>query len=45
MFMKTNDHMTVCPTQETTFCPIARHFTHKHTYFAETNGSFLTIEH
>jgi hypothetical protein len=44
MCMKTNDYMTICPTQKTTFLPVARHFTRNHTYFAETVGSFVIFE-
>jgi len=36
MCMKTKERMTICPTEHTTFVPVARYFTQKCTYFAET---------
>ena len=43
MWMKTNDHRTICPTQNRHFNTTVGDFTRKHTYFAETIGPFVAI--
>ena len=41
--MKTNKKMTLLPKKKRHFYTTERHFIPKHTYFAETVGSFVTL--